>query len=56
MSGPSLLGLVGSMSMAGAPDIRVLKPSGGVRLPDGGAGLTVSQDEKRREVRHFLAH
>ena len=56
MSGPTLLGLFGSMSMAGSPDIRVLKPSGGVRLPDGGAGLTVSEDEKRRAVRHFLAN
>jgi LCP family protein required for cell wall assembly len=56
MSGPTLLGLFGSMSLSGAPDIRVLKPSGGVRLPDGGAGLTVSEDEKRREVKHFLAN
>jgi hypothetical protein len=32
----------------------VLKPSGGVTLPDGGAGLIVSDAEKQADVRGFL--
>ena len=54
MSGPSLLGLVGALTVAGTPATRVLIPSGDVTLPDGGAGLTVSEAEKQREVRRFL--
>jgi LCP family protein required for cell wall assembly len=55
MSGPTLLGVLGGMAIGGNPPIRVLKPSGGETLPDGGAGLVVSRGEKRREVRRFLA-
>jgi hypothetical protein len=33
---------------------RILKPSGGVTLPDGGAGLVVSDAEKQAEVARFL--
>jgi LCP family protein required for cell wall assembly len=54
MSGPSLLGLFGSLAVSGSPATRVLKPDGGITLPDGGAGLEVSQAEKQREVRRFL--
>jgi LCP family protein required for cell wall assembly len=54
MSGPTLLGLFGAMATQGSPGTRVLKPSGGIRLPDGGAGLEVSEAEKRSEVRRFL--
>jgi hypothetical protein len=32
----------------------VLEPSGGVVLPDGGAGLVVSDAEKQAEVQRFL--
>ena len=32
----------------------MLKPSGGVTLPDGGAGLTVDEAEKQRAVARFL--
>lgn len=54
MAGPSLLGLFGAIATGGNPKTRVLKPSGGVTLPDGGAGLVVDEAEKRREVRRFL--
>jgi LCP family protein required for cell wall assembly len=53
-SGPSLLGLVGGLAVGGDGKTRILKPSGGETLPDGGAGLVVSEAEKRREVRAFL--
>jgi LCP family protein required for cell wall assembly len=54
MAGPSLLGLFGAIATGGTPKTRVLKPSGGVVLPDGGQGLVVDDAEKRREVRRFL--
>ena len=54
MAGPSLLGLVGAEVIGGGADARVLKPSGGVTLPDGGAGLTVDDAEKQRAVNRFL--
>src|SRR4051812_13978011 len=54
MSGPTLLGLFGAMALKGSPPTRILKPSGGIRLPDGGAGLEVSEAEKQAEVRRFL--
>jgi LCP family protein required for cell wall assembly len=55
MSGPSLMGLVASLAVSGTGKTQILKPSGGETLPDGGAGLVVSDAEKRREVRRFLA-
>ncbi|HEY2637424.1 MAG TPA: LCP family protein [Solirubrobacteraceae bacterium] len=54
MSGPTLLGVLGGMAAGGTPPVRILKPSGGVTLPDGGAGLVVSEAEKRRDVARFL--
>jgi LCP family protein required for cell wall assembly len=54
MGGPSLLGLFGAIQIGGDPKTRVLKPSGGETLPDGGAALVVSEAEKRREVAVFL--
>ncbi|MEA2311510.1 MAG: hypothetical protein QOE28_1478 [Solirubrobacteraceae bacterium] len=54
MAGPSLLGLVGGELIGGSANARVLKPSGGITLPDGGAGLVVSDSEKQREVQRFL--
>ena len=54
MAGPALLGLVGAEVTGGAARSLVLKPSGGVQLPDGGAGLVVSEEEKQRELRRFL--
>ena len=51
MAGPSLLGLVGAELIGGAQKTRVLKPSGGITLPDGGAGLVVDDAEKQQAVR-----
>jgi LCP family protein required for cell wall assembly len=55
MAGPSLLGLVGAELIGGSSHARVLKPSGGETLPDGGAGLIVDDAEKQRAVESFLA-
>jgi LCP family protein required for cell wall assembly len=55
MSGPSLLGLVGAELTGGTAKPTVLKPTGAVTLPDGGAGLTVDDASKRRAVERFLA-
>jgi LCP family protein required for cell wall assembly len=54
MSGPSLLAFAAGMAVSGDAPTRVLKPTGGERLPDGSAGLTVSDEEKAAEVRRFL--
>ena len=54
MAGPSLLGLVGAELIGGSQKARVLKPSGGITLPDGGAGLVVDESEKRTAVQNFL--
>ncbi len=54
MSGPSLLGLVGAELTAGTAKPTVLRPSGGVVLPDGGQGLTVDDATKQRAVARFL--
>jgi LCP family protein required for cell wall assembly len=55
MSGPSLLGLVGAELTAGTAKPTVLKPTGAVTLPDGGAGLTVDDAAKRAAVDRFLS-
>jgi LCP family protein required for cell wall assembly len=55
MSGPTLLGLVGAELTAGTSKPAVLKPTGAVTLPDGGAGLTVDDASKRRAVQRFLS-
>jgi hypothetical protein len=55
MSGPTLLAFAGGVAISGDAATRVLRPSGAVTLPDGGAGLVVSEQEKRAEVRRFLA-
>ncbi len=54
MSGPSLLGLVGAELTAGTAKPTVLRPSGGVVLPDGGQGLAVDEATKQRAVARFL--
>ena len=54
MAGPSLLGLVGAELIGGGAKSHVLKASGGITLPDGGAGLTVDDAEKRSAVQTFL--
>src|SRR3954454_21606682 len=54
MSAPSLLGLIGGLAVGGEGKTRILIPSSGETLPDGGAGLVVFDEEKRREVRAFV--
>jgi LCP family protein required for cell wall assembly len=54
MSGPTLLGLVGAELTAGASKPTVLKPTGAVTLPDGGAGLTIDEASKQAAVDKFL--
>jgi LCP family protein required for cell wall assembly len=54
MSGPTLLGLVGAEMFGGSAKKQVLTPSGNVTLPDGGAGLTVDDATKKRQVAEFL--
>lgn len=54
MAGPSLLGLFGAIAIGGTPETRVLKPSGGATLPDGGAGLVVSDADRAAAVERFL--
>ena len=55
MGGPSLMAYAAGIGTSGSPPTRILRPSGGVTLPDGGAGLIVSDAEKQREVRRFEA-
>jgi len=54
MAGPTLLGVVGASLTGGAGKQRVLKPTGRVTLPDGGAGLTVDDATKRAALERFL--
>jgi hypothetical protein len=54
MSGPTLLGLFGALATSGTPPTTILRPDGATRLPDGGAGLTVSEPARRRAVERFL--
>jgi LCP family protein required for cell wall assembly len=54
MSGPTLLGLFGALATSGTPPTTILRPDGAVRLPDGGAGLTVSDAARQRAVERFL--
>ncbi|HEY2216238.1 MAG TPA: LCP family protein [Solirubrobacteraceae bacterium] len=55
MSGPTLLGLFGAMATSGTPPTRVLKPDAGETLPDGEAGLHVSEAERHAAVAQFMA-
>ena len=54
MGGTTLLGVAAGTLLGGSGTQIVLKPSGGVTLSDGGAGLIVSDQEKERAVRRFL--
>ena len=54
MGGLSLLGYGLGLALNGDAPTRVLKPSGGVRLPNGGAGLVVDEAEKQAAVERFL--
>ena len=54
MSGVTLLGLIGAELIGGESKKYLLKPSGNVTLPDGGAGLTVDEATKEQTVEQFL--
>jgi LCP family protein required for cell wall assembly len=54
MGGPKLLGYALGLAVNGNAPTRVLKPSGFEQLPNGGAGLDVSDAEKQAEVQRFL--
>jgi LCP family protein required for cell wall assembly len=54
MRGPALLGYAIGTALSGSAQTEILKPSGGVTLPDGGAGLVVSDAEKQADVQRFL--
>ena len=54
MRGPALLGYALGTAISGSAQPHVLEPTGATRLPNGGAGLTVSEIEKQRAVRSFL--
>jgi LCP family protein required for cell wall assembly len=55
MSGPTLLGLFGALTVGGTPPTRLLRPFGTVTLPDGEVGLSVSESERRAAAARFLA-
>src|SRR5215207_2563708 len=54
MAGPTLLGVAMASMTAGSSEPRVLKPTGRVTLPDGGAGLTVDDTSKQAAVDELL--
>ena len=54
MAGPTLLGVAMASMTAGDSEPRVLKPSGGVTLPDGGLGLTVDEADKQAAVDELM--
>ena len=54
MSGPNLLALFVAIETSGTPPTRVLPASGYATTPGGGAGLTVSDEERRAAVQRFL--
>lgn len=54
MGAGGLTGLFASIAASGNAAPRVLRPTGATTLPDGGAGLTVSPESKRRQVERFL--
>jgi LCP family protein required for cell wall assembly len=54
MNGPTLVLYALGTGLSGNAPTRVLAPSGAETLPDGGAGLVVSDAERHAEVRRFL--
>lgn len=54
MGGFGLLGLAGAVGTSGSGRTTILEPTGVTTLPDGEAGLTVSDSAKQRAVRRFL--
>jgi LCP family protein required for cell wall assembly len=54
MSGPTLMGFAAASVTGGSPPTRILRPSGVETLPDGGSGLVVSEERRRRAAQRFL--
>jgi len=54
MGATTLLGLFAALETTGSPPTQVLKPTGGVTLADGGAGLVVGASERRAATARFL--
>ena len=54
MGGPTLLGLFAGLATSQTPPTRILRPTGAVRLPDGGQALTVNDAAKQRAAARFL--
>jgi LCP family protein required for cell wall assembly len=54
MSGPTLLGLFGSLAIGGTPPTHILRPSGPESLPDGETGLSVSTSEWHAAAARFM--
>jgi LCP family protein required for cell wall assembly len=55
MSGPTLLGIFGALTIGGTPPTQVLKPTGTMTLPDGEEGLTISEEARRADVARFMS-
>ena len=54
MGAIGLSGLFATIATSGNATPRILKPTGAATLPDGGAGLTITPEAKRRQVARFL--
>lgn len=54
MGAAGLTGLMATIAVSGSGSSSILRPDGAVVLPDGGAGLTVSEESRRRQVTRFL--
>jgi LCP family protein required for cell wall assembly len=54
MNGPTLVLYALGTAVSGNAPTRVLRPTGAETLPDGGAGLVVSEAERRAETRRFV--
>jgi LCP family protein required for cell wall assembly len=55
MGALGLSGLIATIATSGDAPTRILRPDGVTTLPDGGAGLTVSDASKARQTARFLA-
>ena len=55
MGALGMYGVMASILIGGSPPPMVMKPTGAVRLPGGGAGLTINDAAKQRSIDRFLA-
>jgi len=55
MGALGLSGLFATIAPSGSAQTRNLRPTGAATLPDGGAGLTITPQSKRRQVARFLS-